>query len=66
MRIIISIKATVKKRDLEKLFLKNGWIKVEGGKHEKWIKGTETEMLPRHMEINEILAKSIIKRRGLK
>lgn len=56
----------MKKRDLEKLFLKNGWIKVEGGKHEKWIKGTETEMLPRHMEINEILAKSIIKRRGLK
>jgi hypothetical protein len=56
----------MKKRDLEKLFLKNGWIKVEGGKHEKWIKGTETEMLPRHAEINEILAKSIIKRRGLR
>jgi mRNA interferase HicA len=59
-------KASMKKRDLEKLFLKNGWIKLQGSKHEKWVKGKETEMLPRHAEINEILAKDIIKRRGLK
>lgn len=56
----------MKKRDLEKLLLKNGWTKIEGSKHEKWVKGSETEMIPRHAEINEILAKDIIKRRKLK
>lgn len=55
----------MKKRDLEKLFRKNGWTKFEGSKHDKWVKGNETEMLPRHNEINELLAKEIIKRRGL-
>ena len=56
----------MKKRDLENLLRKNGWEKVGGTKHEKWIKGDETETLPRHNEISENLAKAIIKRRGLK
>ncbi len=28
--------------------------------------GSETEIVPRHKEVNELLAKAIIKRRGLK
>ncbi len=56
----------MKKRDLEKLLKKNGWIKEEGKKHDRWAKGNQTEFIPRHTEINEELAKAIIKRRGLK
>lgn len=56
----------MKKRDLEKLLQKNGWVKEEGTKHDRWTKGKETEFVPRHNEINEILAKAIIRRRGLR
>jgi mRNA interferase HicA len=56
----------MKKRDLEKLLGKNGWVKEEGTKHDRWTKGDQTEFVPRHTEINEILAMAIIKRRGLK
>lgn len=55
----------MKKRDLEKLLLKNGWVKEAGTKHDRWRKGDETEFIPRHTEINEFLAKAIIKRRQL-
>lgn len=56
----------MKKRDLERLLRKNGWVKEEGTKHDRWTKSGQTEFIPRHTEINELLAKAIIKRRRLK
>ena len=57
----------MKRRDLIKLLEKNGWRFVrEGGEHDVWEKGKRREAIPRHREINERLAKAIIKRQGLK
>lgn len=51
----------MKKRDLEKELLSLGWwFKREGGNHEIWTNGEETEPIPRHREVNEILAKKIV------
>ncbi len=51
----------MKKRDLEKKLSSLGWwFKREGGGHEIWTNGEDTEPIPRHREINEILAKKII------
>jgi mRNA interferase HicA len=51
----------MKKRDLEKMLVRLGWwLKRQGGNHEIWTNGEETEPVPRHAEINELLAKKII------
>jgi len=36
-----------------------------GGKHDVYTDGINTEQIPRHAEINEILAKALIKKWGL-
>ncbi|GAB5411871.1 MAG: hypothetical protein ChlgKO_09850 [Chlamydiales bacterium] len=52
----------MKKKDLEKRLTKLGWRFLRhGGKHDYWTNGTVHESIPRHREINEILAKKIIK-----
>ncbi|MGN1347344.1 MAG: type II toxin-antitoxin system HicA family toxin [Acutalibacteraceae bacterium] len=57
----------MKQKDLVKLLKQNGWSFFRsGGNHDIYIKGKEIEAIPRHKEINENLAKAIIKRRGLK
>lgn len=57
----------MKRRDLIKLLeSKGGKFDRNGGNHDVYVKGTETETIPRHTEINENLAKAIIKRRNLK
>lgn len=57
----------MKTKDLIKLLEKNGWEFVRhGGNHDVYAKGNEREAVVRHKEINESLAKAIIKRRGLK
>ena len=57
----------MKRRDLIKLLEKNGWyLKRKGGDHDLYTNGTKIEPIPRHSEIKEILAQSIIKRQGLK
>ncbi len=57
----------MKRRDLIKLLEKNGWnFERHGAEHDIYRKGTEEEPIPRHSEINENLAKSIIRRRDLK
>lgn len=57
----------MKQKDLLKLLEQNGWYKVrEGGNHMVYTNGKDIEAVPRHKEISEVLAKSIIKRRGLK
>ena len=53
----------MKKRKLEKILNRLGWhLKREGGNHEVWTNGMETEAIPRHSEINEYTARAIIKR----
>lgn len=57
----------MKQKDLLHLFFKNGWwILREGANHIIVTNGTDIEAIPRHREVNERLAKAIIKRRGLK
>ncbi len=57
----------MKHRDLIKLFEENGWwLKREGGNHDIYTNGIKSESIPRHREINEKLAKAIIKKHGLK
>ena len=57
----------MKKRDFEKLFSKNGWeFKRNGGNHDVWTNGKTSEQIPRHKEVNERLAKALIKKHGLR
>ncbi len=56
----------MKRKDLVKMLEKNGWQKLrEGGNHTVYTNGTAIEAVPRHGEINEMMAKAIIKRRKL-
>lgn len=41
-------------------------FKEHGGNHDTYKRGSDTEQIPRHKEINEITAKQIIKKWGLK
>ncbi len=51
----------MKKRDLEKELVRLGWwLKREGANHEIWTNGVDVEPVPRHREINELLAKKIL------
>ena len=57
----------MKRADLIKLLEKNNFILVrEGGNHTVYERNGKIEMVPRHREINELLAKAIIKRNNLK
>ena len=57
----------MKRVDLERLLRKNGWrFERNGGNHDVWVKGDKAEAIPRHREINERLAKEIIKKHNLK
>lgn len=57
----------MKRRDLIKLFEKKGWYFLrEGGRHDIYTNGSKEEPIPHHREINEMLAKSLIKKHGLK
>lgn len=56
----------MKRKDLIKLLEHNGWyLKRSGGNHDIYTNGKNTEMIPRHKEVKELLAKSIIKRNRL-
>ena len=67
MCIIIFRGEEMKRRDLIKKFEKNGWWFLrEGGNHTIYTNGKDEEPISRQREINEVLAKKIIKRRGLK
>lgn len=57
----------MKTKDFIELLERNGWkFKRHGSNHDIYVKGGERESVPRHREIDEDLAKAIIKRRGLK
>jgi len=52
----------VKKRDLEKKLNELGWrFSKHGGSHDHWTNGKEFESVPRHAEVNENLAKKILR-----
>jgi predicted RNA binding protein YcfA (HicA-like mRNA interferase family) len=57
----------MKRRDLIKLFEQNGWYFLrDGARHDIYTNGQKSEPIPRHKEINEMLAKSLIRKHGLK
>ncbi len=67
MRIIyIRGGVLLKQRDLIKKLEKAGFLfERHGSNHDIYVRGSEKEEVPRHREIDERLAKAIMKRRGL-
>ena len=56
----------MKQRDLVKKLEDSGFVfERHGSNHDMYIRGEEKEEVPRHKEIDERLAKAIIKRRKL-
>ncbi len=56
----------LKQRDLIKKLEDAGFVfERHGSSHDVYARGNEKEEVPRHKEIDERLAKAIIKRRGL-
>lgn len=56
----------MKRRILIKLLEEGGFVfERHGGNHDVYVREEEREEIPRHKEINERLAKAILKRRGL-
>ena len=57
----------MKRKDLIKKFEQNGWWFLrEGANHTIYTDGKVCEPISRQVEIDEVLAKKIIKRRALK
>ncbi|MEG2001081.1 MAG: type II toxin-antitoxin system HicA family toxin [Evtepia sp.] len=57
----------MKRRDLIKLLEANGWWHLRSGaNHDIYTNGSKSEPIPRHTEIKEQLAQSMIRRQGLK
>lgn len=53
----------MKKRDLEKKLKSYNWYFARhGGNHDIWTNGVQEEPVPRHREINEIVARKILKK----
>ena len=57
----------MKRRKLVQLFVRKGWyLEREGGNHEIWTNGADFERIPRHKEVDEMLARALIKKWELK
>ncbi|MCL2606315.1 MAG: toxin-antitoxin system, toxin component, HicA family protein [Coriobacteriia bacterium] len=57
----------MKRRKLIKLFMADGWEFLrEGRNHEIWTNGKDIEQIPRKREINEKLARALIRKWNLK
>ena len=57
--------ALTKRKALEAELKKMGWwLERHGGRHDIWTDGERQEPIPRHAEINEKLARAIIKKIG--
>lgn len=55
----------MKKKELERKLSDAGWWFVRhGGKHDIWTDGSIEEPVPRHAEINELLARKILRKAG--
>lgn len=56
----------MKQRDLIKKLEQGGFVfERHGSDHDVYVRGNERETVPRHKEIDERLAKAILRRRGL-
>ena len=56
----------MKQKDLVKKLTDAGFVLVRhGGNHDIYKRGSDEEKIPRHREINEMLARAIIKKWGL-
>jgi len=56
----------MKRKDLIKKLTGNGWRLLRNGtNHDLYTNGINSEPIPRHREVDEKLAKAIIKRQGL-
>lgn len=56
----------MKRRDFIKKLEDGGFVfERHGSGHDIYTRGSEQETVPRHNEINEKLAKAILRRRGL-
>ncbi|MCH5344241.1 MAG: type II toxin-antitoxin system HicA family toxin [Acetatifactor sp.] len=56
----------MKQRDLIKKLEDGGFVfERHGSNHDVYVRGMDREEVPRHKEIDERLAKAILKRRGL-
>lgn len=52
----------MKRKDLEKQLKQYGWwLERHGSRHDIWTNGDIEEPIPRHNEIDEYLAKKILK-----
>ncbi len=57
----------VKRRDLEARLRDLGWAFLRhGGNHDVWTDGDRLEYVPRHAEINENLARKILRKAATK
>jgi predicted RNA binding protein YcfA (HicA-like mRNA interferase family) len=57
----------MKRKDLIKKLIDNGWwLLRNGANHDLYTNGKNSEPIPRHRELDEKLARAIIKRQGLK
>jgi len=56
----------MKQRELTQRLENGGFVfERHGAGHDIYVRGTQRETVPRHKEINEILARAILKRNGL-
>jgi len=56
----------MKQRDFIKKLEEGGFvIERHGSNHDVYVRGIEREEVPRHKEIDERLAKAVLRRRGL-
>ena len=57
----------MKRRDLIKKLEDNGWyLARHGSKHDIYTNGIKSEAISRQTEIDEVLAKKILRRNGIK
>lgn len=57
----------MKQKDLVRKLLDAGFkFHDHGANHDRYIRGKVIEQIPRHKEVNERLAKAILKRNGIK
>jgi mRNA interferase HicA len=55
--------APVKRRELERRLRDAGWrLLRHGGGHDVWTDGERLEYVPRHAEINELLARKVLRK----
>lgn len=56
----------MKRRDLVRELERSGFVNMGGTRHGKFTNGVVTVMVPRHSEIPEPLAKTILRQAGLR